>query len=448
MTQIPQIVFRTETQRHREKRYIEFSYSVPPCETIVIKISVKSVSSVDKKKNGIKMKFQLTCPVYDSFRVRQIAGMFDVDIKQKAVQAFHTEEIPTDDDWKIGLIVGPSGSGKSSVARHVFGDCLYEAGEWPRDRAVIDCFECDSVRDVTQLLIAVGFSSPPSWIKPYHVLSNGERFRCDLAKALMGKCGMWSVECGVKEEKFGVKSLEFGVDEEKENPQLHTPHSKLHTVVFDEFTSVVDRNVAKVGSAAIARGIKSGRMPCRFVAVTCHYDVTEWLEPDWVLDMATGSVTRRSLRRPAVHLRIVRCRRRAWELFKRHHYLSAELGQGIRTYMALWDDEPVSFCAMIPMFGKKNHWRISRIVTLPDYQGIGIGSVLFDNVAAMYRENGLRVGATASHPSIVAHCEKSPLWRTTGVRKTGSRPNRSGNYQGAIGRATVSFEFVGKDEKS
>jgi len=375
------------------------------------------------------MKFTLECPIYDSFRVRQIAGMFDIDVQQKAVQTFETEEIPTDDDWKIGLIVGPSGSGKSSIARHVFGDLLYECGDWPHDKAVIDCIDCDSIRDVTQLLIAVGFSSPPSWIKPYHVLSNGERFRCDLARALSGS---------------RLQAPDFRLQEEAVNdsPEARSLESEA-LIVFDEFTSVVDRNVAKVGSAAIARGIKSGRMPCRFVAVTCHYDVTEWLEPDWVLDMATGSVTRRSLRRPAVHLRIVRCQRRAWELFKRYHYLSADIPHGCRLYMALWSEEPVAICVIVPMFGKQNHWRISRIVTLPDYQGIGIGSALFDNVAEMYAATGIRVGATASHPSILAHCEKSPLWRTTSIRKIGTQKNKHHHYKGAIGRATVSFEYIG-----
>jgi hypothetical protein len=377
------------------------------------------------------MQLHLTCPIYDSFRVRQIAGMFDVDVQQKAVQTFETEDIPTDPDWKIGLIVGPSGSGKSSVARHVFGNRLYECGNWPHDKAVIDCFDCDSIRDVTQLLITVGFSSPPGWIKPYHVLSNGERFRCDLARALSGK---WLVASDQWLETDNNNT---------HHPLPVTSHQPLATVVFDEFTSVVDRNVAKVGSAAIARGIKSGRMPCRFVAVTCHYDVTEWLEPDWVLDMATGSVTRRSLRRPAVHLCIVRCKRHAWELFKKHHYLSADIPHACRLYMALWNDEPVAICVTIPMFGRKDYWRISRIVTLPDYQGIGIGSALFDNIAEMYAANGLRIGATASHPSILAHCEKSPLWRTINIRKTGVKKNKRGHYQGAVGRATVSFEYAG-----
>ena len=108
----------------------------------------------------------------------------------------------------------------------------------------IDGFSAGSIKDITAVLTAVGFSSPPSWIKPYRVLSSGERFRCDLARAI----------------------LEGG-----------------DLVVFDEFTSVVDRTVARIGSAAVAKAVR--RMGRRFVAISCHYDIAAWLEPDWVLDM-------------------------------------------------------------------------------------------------------------------------------------------------------------------
>lgn len=40
------------------------------------------------------------------------------------------------------------------------------------------------IKEITGLFTAVGFSSPPSWARPYRVLSNGEQFRCDLAPAL------------------------------------------------------------------------------------------------------------------------------------------------------------------------------------------------------------------------------------------------------------------------
>ena len=171
--------------------------------------------------------------------------------------------------------------------------------------------------------------------------------------------------------------------------------------VFDEFTSVVDRNVARVVSAAVAKGIRAGQIGCRFVAVTCHYDVTEWLEPDWVIDMATATFTRRRLRRPPIELEIFRCRRSAWRMFARHHYLSGALPQYARCFLALWEGVPVAFCATVSLIGRKNRWRISRIVTLPDYQGVGIGMAVAEAVAELHVAEGHRVNVTGSHPAIV-----------------------------------------------
>jgi ABC-type transport system involved in cytochrome bd biosynthesis fused ATPase/permease subunit len=53
-------------------------------------------------------------------------------------------------------------------------------------------------------------------------------------------------------------------------------------IIFDEFTSVVNREVAKTSSYAISKAVrKQGK---RFIAVSCHRDVVEWLEPDWIYD--------------------------------------------------------------------------------------------------------------------------------------------------------------------
>jgi GNAT superfamily N-acetyltransferase len=362
------------------------------------------------------LEVSVSCPVHDSFRVRQVAGMFDVPLEEKARARFRLERPPLEEDWRIGLIVGPSGSGKSTIARELFGDGVYASPCWPSDRAVIDCFDDVPVRKITSLFTTVGFSSPPSWIKPYAVLSNGERFRCDLVRALLGD--------GASE------GGEEGGDE---------------TVVFDEFTSVVDRNVARIGSAAIARAIHSRRVERRFVAVTCHYDVTEWLEPDWVLDMATGSVTRGRHRRGRIALRLFRCDRRAWSLFARHHYLSGSLSVTARCFLALWKEVPVAFCATLSMIGAKRRWRVSRLVTLPDYQGVGIGAAVLDAVATLHRQEGHRINITASHPAVIAHCRRHPHWRAVSVKKNGS--GNSGRfisgYRASTGRAVVSFEYLG-----
>jgi GNAT superfamily N-acetyltransferase len=233
---------------------------------------------------------------------------------------------------------------------------------------------------------------------------------------------------------------------------IRNPQSEIPLVVFDEFTSVVDRTVAKVCSAAIAKGIRNRHLPCRFVAVTCHYDVADWLEPDWVVDMSIGELFRRCLqwenplwRRPPIQLEIHRCDVAAWELFKRHHYLSDELPRGARCYLTTWDGVPVNFCATVTLVGKSNHRRFARIVTLPDYQGIGIGMRAFAAIARLHRAEGHRINITSSHPALVRHCERSPLWRFVGIRKWDSprRSKRFPTYRGP-GRTVVSFEFIGE----
>ena len=360
---------------------------------------------------------QVDCRIYDSFRVQQVAGLFDVPLAERARDKFEVEVPAADEPWQIGLIVGPSGSGKSTIARQVYGDDLDTGTSWKTEQAVIDGFGALPIKRVTSLLTAVGFSSPPAWIKPYHVLSGGERFRCDLARAL----------------SRGMSIKGAG--------------SQKPIVAFDEFTSVVDRTVAQVGSAAVSKAIRGGLVGCRFVAVTCHYDVAEWLEPDWVVDMATRQCQRRRLRRPKIRLELHRCQYAAWRLFARHHYLSGSLSKSARCYLASWQGAPVGFCAVIPLIGRRRHWRITRLVTLPDFQGIGIGMRLAEAVADQYIAQGLRMNITSSHPALIAHCCRSPRWRTVRVQKSGSNSARRfiHNYRSSLGRAVVSFEYATKE---
>jgi len=82
----------------------------------------------------------VSCPIKNSFRVQQIAGLFDVPLSERACESFSVELPSLDEPWQIGVIVGPSGSGKPTVARAAYGDAVYQRSDWPRDRAVIDCF--------------------------------------------------------------------------------------------------------------------------------------------------------------------------------------------------------------------------------------------------------------------------------------------------------------------
>ena len=348
-------------------------------------------------------------PVQDSFRVQQVAGLFDLPLQEKSVASFAAELPGQDEAWQIGAVVGPSGSGKTTIARAAFGEAIQIGRAWPSDAAMIDAIGEGSIKQITGVLTTVGLGSPPAWIKPYAVLSNGERFRADLARALLSG---------------------------EENS----------LVVCDEFTSAVDRIVARFASAALGKAIRAGRLRRRFVAVTCHYDVLEWLEPDWVLDMATGKLARGCLRRPKITLRVQRCRQDVWRQFARHHYLSGSLSAGATCYLATWEGRPVAFCAVVAMLGRKGHKRISRIVTLPDFQGLGIGMRLVECVCEHQRGRGFRMNITASHPAVIGYCGRSPRWRTISVSKLGRRSQRvdERRIKTSAGRGVASFEFVGE----
>lgn len=439
----------------------------------------------------------VSCPVYGSFRVQQVAGMFDVRATAKAEERFHAELPALDEPWQIGLIVGPSGSGKTSIARAAFGPWFYDRSDWPVDRAVIDGFGERPVREITGLLTAVGFSSPPSWIKPYRALSGGEQFRCDLARALAktgeseacarqattasdGSVGECESESVGELQQERIQTMD-AVDRASHHHSLtlepshtstlsptHSPtlqHSHPSTlqpnhpptlspspplVVFDEFSSVVDRTVARIGSAAVARGIRGGRIRRRLVAVTCHYDVAEWLSPDWTLDMATGRLSRGCLRRPEIRLEIVPASRQAWPLFARHHYLNPRLSSFAACYLAVWDETPVALCAVLPLAGRgRAGWRrISRLVVLPDYQGIGIGGRFCTAVAELLAGQGHRVSITTGHPAMIAFLRRSDEWRVSQVYKTGGHrhsqlQNASGRGapRGSTGRPVISAVF-------
>ena len=114
-----------------------------------------------------------------------------------------------------------------------------------------------------------------------------------------------------------------------------------------------------------------------------------------------------------------------------------------RCFIALWKHSPVAFCATLPLIGRHNHWRITRLVTLPDYQGVGIGMHTAEAVAELHRADNKRINITASHPAVIAHCRGSPRWHSSRLNRTGSRraSPRYHNYRPTQPRPVVTFEF-------
>jgi GNAT superfamily N-acetyltransferase len=105
----------------------------------------------------------------------------------------------------------------------------------------------------------------------------------------------------------------------------------------------------------------------------------------------------------------------------------------------------VAFCAVLALIGRKGRRRISRLVVLPDFQGIGIGMRLAETVAEMLRERDLRLNVTGSHPALVSHCRRSPRWRLVQARRRRACDAHRfvRGYRNARERAVVSFEYLG-----
>ena len=249
-----------------------------------------------------------------------------------------------------------------------------EGLDWDPELALIDQIE-GGVRDAAGTLTAVGLGSPPAWLRPYHALSTGEQFRATVARALSGS----------------------------------------EALVVDEFTSVVDRQVAKVASYAVAKTVRRERK--RLVACTCHYDVVEWLQPDWVYRPDSAHFERRELeRRPSVELAIHQVARDTWPAFSRHHYLSPVLHGASWCYGAFVEDEQVAFNCVIPFphAHTRNIRMGHRLVVLPDWQGLGIG-LAFDNwLGQELHEMGYRYHKTISHPALVSALSRSERWAMIG----------------------------------
>jgi ABC-type lipoprotein export system ATPase subunit len=230
--------------------------------------------------------------------------MFDVPPDERQKLEWHGD-VPLDDrEWNVGLIVGPSGSGKTTIARELFGaESLAPKLKWSNKSVLDDFPKTITLQEIADICMAVGFNTIPAWMRRYDVLSNGEQFRVTLARLLA------------------------------ESPEL---------VVLDEFTSVVDRQVAKIGSHAVQKYVR--KRGTKFVAVSCHADVIDWLNPDWVLEPTSMSFTWRELRRrPSIECDIAKVPYETWGLFAPYHYLTRELHRAAQCYCLFVDGAPAAF---------------------------------------------------------------------------------------------------------
>jgi GNAT superfamily N-acetyltransferase len=333
--------------------------------------------------------------------------MFDCPPEKKQTRKWVANLPIEDKPWNVGLIVGPSGCGKTTCARKLWPEEYEHFLRWD-DRSIIDAFPATrTVEEISAALNSVGFSTVPAWLRSYHVLSNGEKFRADIARRMLEQDGL---------------------------------------IVIDEFTSVVDRQVASVACHSVQKFIRKNER--QLVAVTCHHDVIDWLQPDWVFQPATLQFEWRCLRRrPGITIEVARLPYKAWDIFAPYHYLTAELHKAAACF-GLWANGTLAaFVGVLhrPHAVATNLKAVSRVVTLPDWQGLGLAFVLMETVASAYKAMGFRFCNYPSHPQFVrAHrrstwkCNKKPGTTTASPGKTSTVTGSCAKQ-----RPCAVFEYIG-----
>ncbi|GDY13438.1 hypothetical protein LBMAG53_23160 [Planctomycetota bacterium] len=377
----------------------------------------------------MKIAVRNRCAETGTYRAARVKSLFNAE--SGAHFDLDAElDIEPDGPWKIGVVVGPSGSGKTSIGRQFFGKDSFFSPTWPTDAPIIDAIGSDADFDaVTAALASVGLGDVPAWLRPFQALSMGEQFRATLARLVV------------------------------EAPAA---------AVVDEFTSVVDRQIARIGAMAFAKAWR--RTAGRVVLLTPHYDVLDWLEPDWVFDTGTKSFSRRSLRRPRFELEILKTDWRYWPFFAPHHYLKIGPMPAAICYVGTVDGEPVAHLGVgCKNKGKAVEGRACRLVVMPEWQGAGIGIRFLNWIC----DNQLRGGDGArlpypattcfhtSHPGLCALLRRQPAWTQISANLHGSHKGKSaesirrtskssvvmGSGFGGHFRAVQGFRYIGEPSK-
>lgn len=353
-----------------------------------------------------RSKIPLVSKVVSDNYIGQATKNFDYKFNgENKFYPFLLPECLNDLDFNILCIVGSSGSGKSVMAQQYFGQ--EKEINWDNNKAIISNFSsiCDE-KEAVERLSAVGLNSIPTWCKPRNVLSVGEGFRADLAMKISNNC------------------------------------------VIDEFTSTIDRNVAKSCSMSIGKYVrKKGLKKCVFVS--CHKDFIDYLKPDYIIDLDEGYLyDARGLPQPSTKLSIynITSKDKIWRLFAKHHYLSANINKSSRCYVAYIDNDIVGFISILPFPSGTvdNAWRCHHLVVLPDYQGLGVGKALLNYFANLIVKEDCIFYIRTSHPKMYNMLYKDERWEETGRSGTISPSAFIGSHWKAKDNIAYSFKYIGK----
>ena len=135
---------------------------------------------------------------------------------------------------------------------------------------------------------------------------------------------------------------------------------------------------------------------------------------------------------------------------RHHHYMTQDMNKGATSLLFLWDDVPIGFVSYLsqPNKGRPHGIRLSRMVILPDYQGLGLSSIMANFLASIIQSLGedYSIYRKTIHPKVGHFLENSPNWEPTAyngkIRK--SLDDEGDKYKNRLSRSSYCYKYIGK----
>jgi GNAT superfamily N-acetyltransferase len=133
-------------------------------------------------------------------------------------------------------------------------------------------------------------------------------------------------------------------------------------------------------------------------------------------------------------------------MFRQYHYLNGTLGAGVRCYTAVYLGKAIAFIAIACVRMKAKYYRVSRLVVLPDYQGIGVGKKFLNFIAELYTsQTKMPFYILTSNPQIIRGSNQNWKIARFGHASRGKGDTRINNeIRSSLSRnrITVSLKYV------
>lgn len=136
-----------------------------------------------------------------------------------------------------------------------------------------------------------------------------------------------------------------------------------------------------------------------------------------------------------------------WEVFRKYHYLNTELNSNAEFYIGIIENELVCCGAIIPFPMRKGWKRVHRLVVLPDYQGIGIGTKFITEIGKMIKSRNYVCSLVSSNPSIVNSLTKNKNWKLIRFGRVSSGGGYAKDLKNSASCNRITYSFCYKEER-